>query len=356
MALSLIGISHRTAPVELREKLSFGEPELKRALEDLRGRSQGEESVLLSTCNRTELYAHSHDPAHREREVGFLRDRFGGAGLDHFLYFKEGDDMIRHLFSVAAGLDSLVQGEQEIQKQVKDAYQAAQGLGLTSKIFNVLFQRALYVGKLVRTHTGIAHGALSVGSVAVSLAEKIFGDISESTVLLFGAGKMAEISARHLLSKKIRRLWVANRTLDNARRLADSFQGEPLGLEEGLSRISSADIVITSIASERPILTREILKYALMRRANRSLFLIDIAVPRNVDPSVHELDNLYLYNIDDLEAISRENLKSRGGEIEKAQGIVNMKASEFWDWIKSIGEGGEKSLRHSPECLRDFPA
>ena len=354
MALSLIGISHKTAPVELREKLSFSPQEFRKALQDLRGSSQGEEAVLLSTCNRTELYVHSHDPSHRASQVGFLQGRFDGAGP--FLYFKEGDEMVRHLFNVAAGLDSLVQGEQEIQKQVKDAYQSALGLGLTSKIFNVLFQRALYVGKLVRTQTRISHGALSVGSVAVCLAEKIFGDLSQSTVLIFGAGEMAEISARHLLSKKIRRLWVANRTLENARRLAESFQGEPLGLEEGLSKISSADIVITSIASDQSILTREILKGAMMRRANRSLFLIDIAVPRNVEPSAHEMDNLYLYNIDDLEAIAGENLKLREGEIEKARSIVNTQASEFWNWIQSIGEGEEKSLKHHSGYLRNFPA
>ena len=347
MALSLVGVSYKTAPVEVREKLSFNPDGHKDALRVLRGGSAGREVVLLSTCNRTEIYFHSNEPRQRELAVEFLKGKSGRADLDPLLYFKEGDQMVGHLFAVVAGLDSLVRGEQEIQKQVKDAYQAAQGAGTTSKLFNVLFQRALYVGKLVRTRTGIGHGALSVGSVAVSLAEKIFGDLSQSAVLLFGAGKMAEISARHLLSKKIRRLWVANRTLEHARRLAESFQGEPLELEEGLSKIHSADIIIASVSAERPILPRGALQEAMARRANRSLFVIDIAVPRNVEPSAHELDNLYLYNIDDLEAIALENLRSRGGETEKAQAIVEAKSAEFWDWVKSVDQGDEKRFKHN---------
>ncbi|OGR85348.1 MAG: glutamyl-tRNA reductase [Elusimicrobia bacterium RIFCSPLOWO2_01_FULL_54_10] len=343
----MVGISHKTAPVELREKLSFGEEEIKKALQELRQFPSEEEAVLLSTCNRTELYIHSHDAEHSARTVKFLKERFGEPGLDSHLYFKEGESMVRHLFSVASGLDSLVQGEQEIQKQVKDAYSSAQAFNLTSKLFNVLFQRALYVGKLVRTHTGIAHGALSVGSVAVSLAEKIFGDLSRSSVLLFGAGEMAEICARHLISKKVRNLMVANRTLENAQTLAQDFKGEALSLEAGLERVHSADIVITSVASERPILTDSAMKEAMRRRGNRSLFVIDIAVPRNVETSVHSLDNLYLYNIDDLEAIAAENLRSRGGEIEKARAIANLKATEFWDWAKSLQDGGERSFKHS---------
>ncbi len=344
MSLTLVGISHHTAPVELREKLTFRDTEIHKVKE--------KEAVLLSTCNRTELYIHSHDDAHKERAVNFFKDHFQEGGLEKYLYIKEKQEMVRHLFTVAAGLDSLVYGEQEILKQVKDAYQAALNLGMTSKLFNVLFQRALYVGKLVRTHTGIAHGALSVGSVAVSLAEKIFGDLSESNVLLFGAGEMAEISARHLMSKKIKKLFVANRTLENAQKLAAQFQGAALNLEDGFSRMTSADIIITSVSSDEPILTSDMLKKTMSDRGNRSLFVIDIGVPRNVDASAHNLDNLYLYNIDDLQGIAGENLKSRGGEIEKARNIVNLKADEFCVWVKSLEEGDEKSLKHGAEYLR----
>ncbi len=354
MALTLIGISHHTAPVELREKLSFRDEDLKTALSGLR--AEGEEAVLLSTCNRTELYFHSPHPSHKERALKFFQEHSAGQALEPHLYMKEGQEAVQHLFSVAAGLESLVYGEQEIQKQVKDAYCSAHYWRLTAKLFNVLFQRALYVGKLVRTHTGIARGSLSVASVAVSLAEKIFGDLTESNVLIFGAGNMAELAARHLLSKKIKKLYVANRTFENARILADQFQGEPLRLEEGLQKIAAVDIVITSIFSDQPILTRENMKAVMTARGNRSLFVIDIAVPRNVETSVSSLDNLYLYNIDDLQGIAGENLKSRGGEIEKARSIVSLKASEFFEWVKSMEEGDEKSLKHSSETLRDSMA
>lgn len=352
MPLIVVGISHKTAPVELREKLAFSSEGLEKVLEGFRDRSPLSEMTLLSTCNRTEIYGHSKQNA-RDWCVEFLHERFGRNDLGNFLYVKEERDMVNHLFKVSAGLDSLVFGENEILKQVKDSYHLCKDRGFTGKMFNVLFQRALYIGKLVRTHTGIGTGALSVGSVAVSLSEKIFGELSQSTVLIFGAGKMAEVSARYLLSKKVRRLLVANRSLDHARALAEKFNAVPLSLEEGLARIVSADIVITSMASQRPILSRELISETMARRQNKSLFLVDIAVPRNVDPQVHQIDNVYLYNIDDLEAIAGENLKNRSKEIEKASLIVDQKSAEFFEWVESLKSGEEKSLKHRPDFAQN---
>ena len=353
MPAAVIGISHKTAPVDLREKLSFTIAELEQVLSQAPKNPSLADLVVLSTCNRTEVYVHSQDASGAAWAADFLQRHFKRADLAQFLYTKEGDAMVEHLFGVASGLDSMVYGEHEILKQVKDAYQLSHKLNLTGKLFNVLFQRALYIGKLVRTHTGIAHGALSVGSVAVALAEKIFGNLSESTVLIFGAGKMAEVSARYLLSKKVKRLLVANRTVENARELAKQFDGQALSLEEGLAHMTLADIVITSMASPEPILTKQLMAEAMAKRQNRSLFVIDIAVPRNVDPDAHQYDNLYLYNIDDLQGIVRENMKSRSGEIEKAAQIVRAKSDEFSAWLKSFQAGEEKSLKHGAEHLRD---
>jgi glutamyl-tRNA reductase len=353
MSLVVIGISHKTAPVELREKISFPREQLEGVLSEVRGKAPGEVAIL-STCNRTEIYAHGPDDL--EGWCVKLLERRLGTGAEKYVYRKAGPDMIGHLFRVAGGLDSLVVGENEILKQVKDAYGLAHQNGLTAKVLNVLFQRALYVGKLVRTQTSIGQGSVSVGSVAVSLAEKIFGDLSESEVLVFGAGKMAEVSSRYLLGKKVRKLLVANRTLENAKALAAQFGAEALTLEEGFGRMASADIVITSMSADRPVLTAASVGEWMLRRRNRSLFIIDIAVPRNVETAVHQLDNVYLYNIDDLQAIAQENIRGRSAEIDRAVQIVSEKSREFFDWYESLASGREKSLKHWDEVSGGTPA
>lgn len=343
MPLVVVGLSHKTAPVELRERISFSREQLEMELAEARRNAPGE-LAILSTCNRTEIYAHA------ERDLtdwclGLLERRLGGDPRPYVYQKKEGE-MISHLFSVASGLDSLVLGENEILKQVKEAYGLALQKGLTAKVLNVLFQRALFVGKMVRTHTAIGQGSVSVGSVAVSLAEKIFGDLTQSTVLVFGAGKMAEVSSRYLLDKSVRNLWVANRTLENARALAERFNATPFSLEEGLERMAAADIVITSMASDRPVLTCDGIRGLMRRRHNKSLFVIDIAVPRNVEAGAHQIDNVYLYNVDDLQAIAQENARGRSAEIEKSGRIVADKARELFEWYESLKTGKEKSLKH----------
>lgn len=357
MHLSVTGISHKTAPVELREKLSFSPTLLKQTLQEIKEKNPRFEIVILSTCNRTEIYTASEENM-ESWSTQFLITIFGQDSLKKYLYTKSEKEMNAHLFAVAAGLDSLVIGENEILKQVKDAYALSHEFSLTGKIFNVLFQRAIYVGKLVRTETGISRGALSVGSVAVNLAEKIFGDLRESTLLLFGAGKMAELSARYLASKKIKKLLVANRTLENARSLAEKFQAQALSLEEGLNLLSLADVVIASVSGSEPFLKKVFVAETMRKRQNRSLFIIDIGVPRNVESTIHQLDNVYLYNIDDLETIVRENREHRRKEVEKAEKIIEEKAKEFYSWYCSLKTGEEKSLKHSAELVcpvRDFP-
>ncbi len=358
MSLIVVGISHKTAPVELREKIFFNLKDLELLLPQAKTKSPINELVALSTCNRTELYCSENRSTLAatldEQNVlsaqrwcaHFLNLRFGRDDLEKYLYVKTGQEAVAHLFNVAAGMDSLVLGENEILKQVKEAYQLAQKIGLTGKLMNVFFQRALFVGKLVRTHTFIAQGALSTGNVAVSLAEKIFGDLSESAVLILGAGKMAEISGRYLANKKVRELFVANRTFANAESLAQKLNARPLTLEEGFKKMTVADIVITSLSVDKPALTYEQMQIIMQDRRNRSLFIIDIGVPRNVEESAHRLDNVYLYNIDDLGAIVTENLNSRKLELDKAQQMVWSKTQEFVQWYEALAQGREFSFKH----------
>lgn len=352
MPLVVAGLSHKTAPVELREKIAFSSQRVEEILNALKGASAEREVALLSTCNRTEIYLASKQRPDELRRwcVQVLKEQLGDQKVEDFVYVKTGREMVDHLFKVASGLDSMVLGENEILKQVKDAYQLSLKTGLTGKVLNVLFQRALYVGKLVRSRTGIGHGRLSVGSVAVSLAEKIFGDLSRSAVLIFGAGKMAEVSAKYLLGRSVKRLLVANRTYENAVALAQKFDAEPLSFADGMDALSVADIVITSMSAPEPILTRELMSQVMAKRHNRSLFLIDIAVPRNVDAAAHQMDNVYLYDIDDLQTLVQENARGRSGEVEKASLIVAAKSEEFEDWIRSLESGNEKSLKHDFEA------
>ncbi len=353
----IVGISHKTAPIQFREKLAFSPEQLKRVFVEAKNTAGISELAILSTCNRTEIYS-AEDDVERMKNwcFKFFRSQINSEDLEKFLYVKSDQAVVEHLFKVTAGLDSMVLGENEILKQVKDAYHLAHENGVTGKILNVLFQRALYTGKFVRTHTGLGHGGLSVGSVAVSLAEKIFGSLHESSVLIFGAGKMAEVSARYLLGRSVKELWVANRTFENAKELADKFNGRAFTLEEGLNLLVRADVVITSMASPTLILTDALIRRAMKERQNRSLFLIDIAVPRNIDSDTHQLDNVYLYNIDDLQALVGENLKGRQGEIDKAQQVVQQKAAEFADWLNSLKMGHEKSLKHNCDFLRETKA
>ena len=241
----------------------------------------------------------------------------------------------------------MVQGEHEILAQVKQAYQTAQTHGFTGKLLNVLFQRSLYVGKRVRTETGLGAGAASVGSIAVGMAERIFGDLKDHTVMILGAGKMAEITAKHLLAQKARSLLVANRTFEHACELAKAFGGTAMHFEEGLRQMAEVDIVICSTAAPHAVITPSHVRDIMEARKGRSLFLIDIAMPRDVDPTVNNIENVYLYNIDDLQQIVAENQSRRSKEAQAAGLIVETETQEFSRWMNAQRAGLQTALKHT---------
>ena len=322
MKLFVAGLSYKTAPVELREKLAVHPSRWRCHGCRLKVAGNLSEVVLLSTCNRVEIYGVTpkvNGNIHRlfqqlaAREVDFAPH----------LYIKEGAEAAQHLFSVASGLDSMVIGETEITGQVKQAYLAAQSARLTGRVTNRLFQSALQAAKEIRTQTNIGRGATSVGSVAVELAERIFDhELSEKTVMIIGAGKMSEACIRHLTKKGARSVLVSNRSYDRALALATEFGGRAVRFSECQSAMAEADIVVSSTGAPQTILHRDEVASVMHSRRNRPLFLIDIAVPRDIDAEVEQLDNVYLYNVDHLEAIVRENVRHREQELARCQTIL----------------------------------
>jgi glutamyl-tRNA reductase len=322
MKLFVVGLSYKTAPVELREKLAVHPSRLRCHGCRLKLAGGLDEVVLLSTCNRVEVYGVA------SKVNGNVRRLFQHLSKDDVdfaphLYIKEGAEAVQHLFSVASGLDSMVIGETEITGQVKQAYLAAQEAKLTGRVTNRLFQTALQAAKEIRTQTGIGRGATSVGSVAVELAERIFDrDLSGKTVMIIGAGKMGEACIRHFAKKGARSVLVSNRSYDRALSLATEFGGRAIPLGDCLPALAEADIVVSSTGSPQTILHREDVASVMARRRNRPLFLIDIAVPRDIDAEVEQLDNVYLYNVDHLDAIVRENVRQREQELARCQAIL----------------------------------
>lgn len=327
MKLFVAGLSYKTAPVEVREKLAVLASRQRCCGCRLKLAGNLSEVVLVSTCNRVEVYGVT---AHGSVKIGRLFQELSGSDFDFtpYLYLKEGAEAIEHLFSVSSGLDSMVIGETEITGQVKQAYQNAQAAKLTGRVTNRLFQVALQTAKGVRSQTGIGRGATSVGSVAVELAERIFDkDLSQKTVMIIGAGKMGEACVRHLAKKAARAVVVTNRSYERALNLAREFGGRAVEFEALLSAMSAADIVVSSTGCPQAILRREDIASVMTARRNRPLFLIDIAVPRDIDADVQELANVYLYNVDHLEAIVRENVRSREQELVRCREIIRQNAS-----------------------------
>ena len=351
MSLLIVGLSHRTAPIDLREHLAIATPQMGETLNRLVKMASAREAVLLSTCNRTEVYVRGDAGAVRDEPVrAFFAELYKHPGLVGALYQHEGADAVRHLFRVAAGLDSMVIGETEILGQVKSAYQLAHTHGVTGKITNVLFQRALFVGKQVRTRTHISDGSSSVGSVAVTLAERIFGSLHNRHVLLLGAGEMAEVTARHLLSQKTGQIVVLNRTVEKAQALASMLNGRAGSIDALNEELPHADVVICSTSAETPVVTTALVQKVMKARRGKSLYFVDIAVPRNVEPSAHDIDNVYLYNIDDLKRIVDENMTRRRAEIDEAEGLIDGLAGEFHKWVTAALEGRTAALRHGRDA------
>jgi glutamyl-tRNA reductase len=342
--LFVVGVSHKTAPVEWRERLALSEE----ASASLRARLSAEgveESVLLSTCNRVELYAASEDSAPLRRALLSTRD---DARLDACLYERADMDAVGHLFRVASGLDSLVVGESEILGQVKRAYESSAAAASTGKLTNVLFQRAIFVGKKVRAETSISEGPTSVPALASSLAERIFGDLRECRVLIVGAGAMAEGTLHALLSQKAGAVVVANRTRERAEALVrDIPRAETLPFDRLGDGLVSSDVVVCSTGAPDPVVTRAMAEEALRRRRRRPIFFIDIAVPRDVESSVGDLDGAYLYDIDDLESVVRDTAAKRGGRSTEAERFAAKHADGFKAWYESWRQGGTATLRHT---------
>jgi glutamyl-tRNA reductase len=333
----LIGISHRGAGVETRERYSLADHCSPESWAVSRTDAV-EESFILSTCNRVEVLAvgKGENPAERILECWAELRGCPAPDLASYAYVYRGAEAARHLFSVASGLDSLVLGEPQILGQIKDAYRLASRAKKNGPILNRLLHRAFFTAKRVRTETAVAANAVSISYAAVELAKRIFGDMTRHTILLVGAGEMAELAAMHLLQAGARRILVINRTFENSVALARRFNGEAAPFEELFTRLEDTDIVITSTGSPRAIIRAADLKALLARRRQRPMFFIDIAVPRDVDPDVNGLDNVYLYDIDDLKEVVEENLAGRREEAVKARRIVEEEVEAFVLWLNSL--------------------
>ncbi len=336
----VIGMNHKTAPVELRECLARDPGNVGRALALMRDHSAIREGLYISTCNRVEaLYTTDRAEEAREDVVSLLAD-LGNVGPEAFaksLYTLEDADCVRHVFQVASSLDSMVVGEPQILGQIKDAYFQATQEKTSGVIINRLMHRAFHVAKRVRTETGISDAAVSISYAAVELAKKIFHQLTGRKVLLIGAGEMAELAARHLLAQGVSEISVANRTFDRAVQVARAFHGKPVYFEEIDNELLEADIVVSSTASAEYVLTHDQVKRSFRKRRNRPLFFIDIAVPRDVEPRVNDLANAYLYDIDDLKGIVEINRAQRQEEAVKAERIVEEEVLRFQEWLKTLG-------------------
>jgi glutamyl-tRNA reductase len=340
MEIVLVGLNHRTAPVEVRERVSFTAEQSRKAAEELRSRGILQETLVLSTCNRSEIYGVPPESSHEcapglssfLSEFHSVRPDVLGISLYHH-YDREA---VRHLFRVSAGLDSMLLGEAEILGQVREAYRYAHEYGATGPVLNRLFQGALEVGKRVRSETELGTRPMSVASAGVKLAERIFGKMNERSALVLGAGTISEQVVNQLRDRGIARLYIMNRSRERADELALRVGGTVVGWGEWETSLTAVDVVVASVASEEPVLRREILQAAMSARGNRALFLMDLGLPRNVEASAADLYNAYVYNIDDLTEIVEQNRHARESEVPKAETIVDEHVGKFLSWQASV--------------------
>jgi glutamyl-tRNA reductase len=359
MRLQILGLNHNTAPIEIREQVVFAGDEVGRAIVRLAEIDGVEEAVLLSTCNRTELYVFSDDDGRDQLQAWLHDERNLDPAFTDSLFRLDADDAIRHIFRVACGLDSMVLGETQILGQLKDAYRAAQNAGAVGKNLSRLFQHTFSVAKKVRTDTEIGANPVSIASAAVRLAQQFFAGFGQHTALLVGAGVTIELVAKHLNAKELGRLFVANRDVDKARNLASQFGGYAVPLSELDGTLPEADILITSTASPEPIISCDQIKAAMKTRKRKPVFAVDIAVPRDIDPEVANLDDVYLYTIDDLQKVIQDGQTSREAAAVDANRILDEEISRYLNIerakqvspvITALREHGE-SIRD--EVLRD---
>jgi glutamyl-tRNA reductase len=356
MALIALGLNHLTAPLELREKVAFAPTATSSALSDLARQPGVNEALILSTCNRTELYVEVDAGAEVVPQRWLLdHHQLTGRRFDEFLYRHTEQAAVRHLFRVATGLDSMVLGEPQILGQVKDAYQTARGAGTLHAPMERLLQQTFAVAKRVRTETRIGANPVSVAFTAVRLAERLFADLSEACVLLIGAGDTIELAARHLAESRVRRLIVANRTLENAQALAGRFSAYAIALSDLSKHLAEADIVISSTASLETVVSREQIENAIRLRRRRPMFLVDIAMPRDIDPSVAEVEDVFLYTIDDLREVIDDNLRSRQAAAREAEVVIDLQVEHYFAWRRALSTHNPlHAMRRDAEVQRDI--
>jgi glutamyl-tRNA reductase len=355
MPLIALGLNHLTAPVSLREQVAFDPNAAAEALHELTREPGVEEAMILSTCNRTELYVGVAEGAEHVPQAWLNRHhRLTPGKLDEFLYRHDEDDAVRHMFRVATGLDSMVLGEPQILGQVKDAYQQAREAQALKAPLDRLLQHTFAVAKRVRTDTRIGAHTVSVAFTAVRLAEQVFTDLKQACVLLIGAGDTIELAARHLADKQVRRLIVANRTLENAQELASRYGGYAIALADLPQHLAEADIVIASTAARQPVLTRAMVEKAVIERRRKPMFMVDIAVPRDIEASVGELQDVFLYGIDDLRQVIDHNRRSREAAAREADAIIDLQVERYMAWRRTLGvRNPAVDMRHHAEVYRD---
>jgi glutamyl-tRNA reductase len=355
MTLLALGLNHQTAPLPVREKVAFAPEAMPAALSDLARQAGVNEALILSTCNRTELYVDVEPGAETTPSEWLLGHHdLDARRLDEFLYRHADNEAVRHLFRVATGLDSMVLGEPQILGQVKDAYQIARDAGTLRAPMERLLQQTFAVAKRVRTETRIGANPVSVAFTAVRLAERLFADLSQACVLLIGAGETMELAARHLAESRVRRLIVANRTLENAQALAGRFSGYAIALGDLPRHLAEADIVISSTASHETVLDRAMVETAITARRRRPMFLVDLAVPRDIDAAVATLEDVYLYTIDDLRQAVDANLRSRQEAAREADALIDLQVTHYLAWRQALGSDNPlPQLRHVAQEQRD---
>ncbi len=355
MAIVVFGLNHRTAPVAVRERIFFQKGELVRAMRELNNVAEVSESVILSTCNRTEIYCLLLEASYtRANEWLCYRMGMSTAELKPYLFALFETEAVRHLLRVACGLDSMILGEPQILGQLKSAYQIARDAGTVDSFLSRLFEHAFTVAKQVRTDTAIGDSPVSVAFAAVRLAEQIFGDLSNQTALLIGAGETIELVASHLHDKRLSRVIVANRSLDRAQAIASQYRGYAISLSDLPVHLAEADIVVSSTGSSLPILGKGAVERALRQRRHRPVFLVDLAVPRDIEAEISELQDVYLYTVDDLENVIQENLRSRQFAARQAEEIVVSQVHQYMDWVKSLDAVSTIcDLRQKASLLRD---
>lgn len=353
MTLLAFGLNHTTAPLEIREKVTFNGEILPDALTQLHHQPGVDEAAIISTCNRTEIYCSLSSQLHQNPVNWFSSYHgFKPMELEPFLYTHPDAGAVKHLLRVASGLDSMILGEPQVLGQLKTAYHTALNAGSAGQLLTRLFQHSFSVAKQIRSNTSIGNHPVSVAFAAVRLARQIFGNLSDKTVMLIGAGETIELAAKHLRESGLKRMIIANRNLERSQHLASEFSGYAITQQDISQHLEEADIIISSTASQSWILDTDTIRNAVIKRKHRPIFIVDIAVPRDIDPAAGELDDVYLYTVDDLKDVIDENMRSRKEAAKQAEEIIDTQVTHFMDWLNSLDS--VKTIRAIREQASDI--